>query len=134
MCYKLTIIKILQNFWLILVYTSLLVILWCPYLPTPPFGQDMTQGQFLSGVYQVWIQRFPSPRLVASPRAEEISLSYYLPIAGGIIIGFIPFPISAMWYSDVTSSNFCSTASIKVFGYFYLFWTYLIDKIFFTYL
>ena len=20
------------------------------YLPTPPFGQDMTQGQFLSGV------------------------------------------------------------------------------------
>ena len=21
-----------------------------PYLPTPPLGQDMTQGQFLSGV------------------------------------------------------------------------------------
>ena len=37
------------------------------YLPTPPLGQDMTQGQFLSGVYQVWIQSFPSPRLVASP-------------------------------------------------------------------
>ena len=26
------------------------------YLPTPPLEQDMTQGQFLSGVYQVWIQ------------------------------------------------------------------------------
>ena len=26
------------------------------YLPTPPLGQDMTQGQFLSGVKQVWIQ------------------------------------------------------------------------------
>ena len=26
------------------------------YLPTPPLGQDMTQGQFLSGVYQVSIQ------------------------------------------------------------------------------
>ena len=25
-------------------------------------------------------------------KAEEPSLSYYLPIAGGIIIGFIPFP------------------------------------------
>ena len=25
-------------------------------------------------------------------KAEEISLSYYLPIAGGRIIGFIPFP------------------------------------------
>ena len=22
----------------------------CYYLPTPPLGQDMTQGQFLSGV------------------------------------------------------------------------------------
>ena len=22
----------------------------CPYLPTPPLGQDMTQGQFLRGV------------------------------------------------------------------------------------
>ena len=28
------------------------------YLPTPPLGQDMTQGQFLSGVWQVWIQSF----------------------------------------------------------------------------
>ena len=25
--------------------------------------------------------------------AEEPSLSYYLPIAGGRIIGFIPFPV-----------------------------------------
>ena len=24
--------------------------LWWSYLPTPPFGQDMTQGQFLNGV------------------------------------------------------------------------------------
>ena len=55
--------------------------------PTPPLGQDMTQGQFLSGVQQVWIQSFPSPRL-----AEEPSVPYYLPIAGGRIIGFIPFP------------------------------------------
>ena len=23
---------------------------YLPYLPTPPLGQDMTQGQFLSGV------------------------------------------------------------------------------------
>ena len=35
------------------------------YLPTPPLGQDMTQGQILSGVQQVLIQGFPSPRLVA---------------------------------------------------------------------
>ena len=42
------------------------------YLPTPPFGQDMTQGQFLSGVYQVAIQSFPSPRLVASPKLKNL--------------------------------------------------------------
>ena len=70
--------KILQKFWLILV---------CMYLPTLPYGQDEIQGQFLSGVLQIWIQSFPSPRL-----AEEPSLSYYLPIAGGRIIRFIPFP------------------------------------------
>ena len=32
------------------------------------------------------------PRLVASLRAEEPSLPYYLPIAGGRIFGFVPFP------------------------------------------
>ena len=48
----------------------------------------MTQGQFLSGVSQVWIQNFPFPRLVASP-TEGPSLPYYLPIAGGRIFGFI---------------------------------------------
>ena len=62
------------------------------YLPTPPLGQDMTQGQFLSGIQQVWIQSFPSPRQVASPRLEEPSLPYYLPIAGGRLFGFMPFP------------------------------------------
>ena len=49
----------------------------------------MTQGQFLSGFKQVWIQSFPSPRLVTSPRLKN--LKNYLPIAGGRIIGFIPF-------------------------------------------
>ena len=60
--------------------------------PTPLLEQDMTQGQFLSRVYQVWIESFPSPRLVASLRLKKTSLLYYLPIAGGRIIGFIPFP------------------------------------------
>ena len=61
------------------------------YLPTPPLGQDMTQGQFLSGVSQVSIQSFPSPRLVASPRLKILVCPTILPIAGGRIIGFIPF-------------------------------------------
>ena len=46
--------------------------------PTPPLGQDMTQGQFLSGVKQVWIQSFPSPRLVASPRLKNLLCPFLL--------------------------------------------------------
>ena len=53
----------------IYIYTCVCV---CVYLPTPPLGQDMTQGQFLSGVHQVWIQSFPSPWLVASPRLKNL--------------------------------------------------------------
>ena len=40
----------------------------------------------------VWIQSFPSLRLVAKPRLKKSVLPYYLPIVGGRIIGFIPFP------------------------------------------
>ena len=47
------------------------------YLPIPPLGQDMTQGQFLSGVLQVWIQTS------CLTKAEEPSLPFYLPFAGG---------------------------------------------------
>ena len=40
--------------------------------PTPPLRQDMTQGQLLSGVLQVRIHSFPSPRQVASPRLKNL--------------------------------------------------------------
>ena len=56
-------------------------------LPTPPLGQDMTQGQFLSEVY-----RFSFYTTNCLTKVEEPSLPYYLTIAGGRIIGFIPFP------------------------------------------
>ena len=54
----------------------------CMYVFTKPSVRTV-----LSGVKQVWIQSFPSSRPV-----EEPSLPYYFPIAGGIIVGFIPFP------------------------------------------
>ena len=53
------------------------------FLPTPQLGQDMTQGQFLSGVYQVWIQSFPSPRLVASPRLKNLVCPTIYPYVEG---------------------------------------------------
>ena len=56
------------------------------YLPTPPLGQDMTQGPYfkrsLTGLNSEY----------SFSKAEEPSLSDYLPIAGGRIFGFIPFP------------------------------------------
>ena len=56
------------------------------YLPTPPLGRDMTQGQFFKRSLTGLNSEF------SFSSAEEPSLSYYLPIAGGRIIGFIPFP------------------------------------------
>ena len=59
------------------------------YLPTPPLGQDMTQGQSLSltGLNL----EFPFSWISCLTKAEETSLPYNLPIAGGRIIGFISF-------------------------------------------
>ena len=54
--------------------------------PTPRLGQDMTQ-QFNRFEFRV-----PFSETSCFNKAEEPSLSYYLTIAGGRIIGFIPFP------------------------------------------
>ena len=61
--------------------------------PTPPLGQDMTQGQFflkrgLTGLNSEFSFSLTSCLI----KAEVPSLPYYLPITGGRIIGFIPFP------------------------------------------
>ena len=69
------------------------LIIWWYYLPTPPLGQDMTQNQFffkwsLTGLNSEFSFSWTS----CLTKAEEHSLSYYLHIDGGRIIGFIPFP------------------------------------------
>ena len=61
------------------------------YLPTPPLGQKMTRLIFLTGYNRFWIQSFPSHRIVASSRLKNLVTPTILPIAGGRIIGFIPF-------------------------------------------
>ena len=50
---------------------------------TPPIGQDMTQAQFLSGVQKAWIQSFPSPWLVASPRLKNLVCPTIYPLLEG---------------------------------------------------
>ena len=62
------------------------------YLPNPSAraGYD-TRSIFkrsLTGLYSEFSFSYTS----YLTKAEEPSLSYYLPIAGGRIIGFIPFP------------------------------------------
>ena len=55
------------------------------YVFTQPFyyGQDVTQGQFLSRLKLVWMQSFPFALLVALTKAKEPSLPSYLLIAEG---------------------------------------------------
>ena len=63
----------------------------CPIYPTPPLGLDMKQGQFFKRSLTGLNSQFTFYTSCLT-KAEELSLSYYLPIVGGRIIGFIPFP------------------------------------------
>ena len=64
-----------------------------PIYTIPPLGQDMTQGQFLKRSLTGLNSEFSLSSTSSLTKAEEPSLLYYLPIAGGRIIGFIPFPM-----------------------------------------
>ena len=63
-----------------------------PYLPTHPLGQDMTRGEFFKRSLTGLNSEFSFSKTICLTKAEEPSLSYYLPITGGRIIWFIPFP------------------------------------------
>ena len=54
------------------------------YLSTFPHKQDVTQGQFLSGVLQVWIEF--SFKTNCHTKVKETSLPYNLPLAGGRLV------------------------------------------------
>ena len=63
-----------------------------PIYPTPPLGQDMTQGQFFKRSLTGLNSESSFSKTSCLTKAEEPSLPCYLSIAGGRIIGFIPFP------------------------------------------
>ena len=47
--------------------------------------------------------------------AEEPSLSYYLPIAGGRIIGFIPFPrVLVLWEMKSFSAKIWTCVAVSI--------------------
>ena len=62
------------------------------YLPTPSLGHVMTQGHFFKRSLTGLNSEFSFSETSCLTKAEEPSLPYYLPIAGGRTIGFIPFP------------------------------------------
>ena len=72
----------------------------------------MTQGQFFKRSLTGSNSEFSFSYTSCLTKAEEPSLPYYLPIAGGRIIGFIPFPKyvkcnqSRIW-TRVAVSNSC---------------------------
>ena len=75
------------------VYSYLSISIWSYHIyPTPPLGQDMTQGQFCKRSLTGLNSEFSFSLTSCLTKAEGPSLPYYLPIAGGRIIGFIPFP------------------------------------------
>ena len=63
----------------------------CALTQTFHHKQDVTQGQFSSGVHLVWIQSFFFSLIGYHTKVKEPSMPYYLPIAGKRIVGFIPF-------------------------------------------
>ena len=76
----------------------------------------MTQGQFLSRVYQVWYSEFSFSKTTCLTKAEEPSMFYYLPIAGGRIIWFIPFPkVLLLCEMQSVSSRIWTRVAVSIF-------------------
>ena len=106
------------------------------YLPTPPLGQDMTQGQLFKRSLIGLNSEFSFSYTSCQTKAEEPSLSYYLPIAGGRIFGFIPFPrvlvlcemqsVSSMIWTRAAVSISCDGHLYYTTGTYIMFYNILI--------
>ena len=64
----------------------------CIYL-IPPHRQDVTQGQFFNCSLTGLNSKFSFSYTCCLTKTKELSLSYYLPLARGRIIRFIPFSL-----------------------------------------
>ena len=60
--------------------------------PISSHDQDVTQSQFCKWSLTGLKSEFSFLREIVLPRLKTPSLSYYLPIAGERMVGFIPFP------------------------------------------
>ena len=114
--------------------------------PTPPLGQDKIQGRFFKQSLIGLNSEFSFSLTSCLTKAEEASLPYYLPIFGGRIIGFIPFPRvlvlcemqlawSNIWTRVALSisydDNHYTTGLLVSFRKFNRSWTYLYWTLFY---
>ena len=88
----------------------------CIYIyPTPPLGQDMTQGQFFKRILTGLNSEFSFSYTSCLSKPEEPSLSYYLPIAGERIIGLIPFPrVLVLWEMQSATSRIWTRVAMSI--------------------
>ena len=145
----LTIMLKLERKLVILLDNEIITFFHKPYLPTPPLGQDMTQGQFFKRSLTGLNSEFSFCLTSCLTKAEEPSLSYYLPIAGWRIIGFIPFPrvlvlceMQSVWSriwtrlavsissddNHYTTGTFCKFIDICAFPKYVISWYYCYYK------
>ena len=91
------------------IYLSLLISIYLSisiYILTPPREEDMAQGQILRGVLQVWIQSFPSPRLVVISRFKSSVCPTICPLLEGEYVDFMPSPnVFALREMQIASSK-----------------------------
>ena len=58
---------------------------------------------------------FSFSKTICLTKAEELSLFYYLPLAGGRIIGFIPFPrVLVLWEMQSVSSRVRTRIAVSI--------------------
>ena len=82
---------------------------------TPPLGHDMTQGQFFKRSLTGFNSEFSFSLSNCLTKAKE-TLPYYLPIAGGRTIGFIPFPrILVLCEMQSVSTRIWTGVSVSIF-------------------
>ena len=75
----------------------------------------MTQGQFFKRSLTGFNSEFSFSLTSCLTKAEEPSLSNYLPIAGGRIIGFIPFPRALVQCEmQSVSSRFWTRVAVSI--------------------
>ena len=89
----------------------------CIYPIPPPW----TGSWFLSQVQQIWIQSFPSPKLVATPRLKSPVCPTIHPELMGRIVGFIPFSmVLALCEMEAAFNSLCPFPITKNIIYVYV--------------